>query len=642
MNEDKKTLVIIIWMLILTILPSVSAHSQERILEYDSRIIIHQDATLTVTETITVVCERDRIKHGIFRTFPISYKDKYGNRFRVRFEVLSVKRDEQNENYEIKNDLNNIKIYIGQESVFLKKGTYTYQITYRTGRQLGFFDDFDELYWNVTGNDWEFAIEKVRATIELPSGALMNNFAGYTGFQGEAGMDFSFQENKQGQLVFTSTRAFEPNQGMTFAVSWPKGFVTPPTREEQINDFLEDNGSVLAALFGFMLVFLYYLFNWLRVGKDPQKGPIYPIFQAPENISPAAARYILKMGYNDRVFTAAILNMAVNGYLKINEDNGKFELIKTGENESKLTRGERKVAGKLFPGSSLKIELKTKNHRKISKAILALKNDLKLNFEKQNFVLNRKYFIWGAIISGLTLLGIAFWTPQKMPAFFILVWLSGWSAGTFTLLYRVIQVWRGTLASQGSQKAVSMFGALFLTAFSLPFVGGEIFGIFMFGSFFTPVTTLIILAIVLTNLLFFHLLKAPTIHGRKIMDRIEGLKMYLEISEKDRMTVWKVPKLTPQLFEKLLPYAVALGVESEWSNKLANALEGMSTQRGYRPRWYSGTAWHSLSIIDFSSQIGHSFTSAVSASSSAPGSGSGSSGGGSSGGGGGGGGGGGW
>jgi uncharacterized membrane protein len=138
-------------------------------------------------------------------------------------------------------------------------------------------------------------------------------------------------------------------------------------------------------------------------------------------------------------------------------------------------------------------------------------------------------------------------------------------------------------------------------------------------------------------------MKAPTRRGRKVMDTIEGFRMYLATAEHERLNALHPPEQTPELFEKYLPYALALGVEQAWSEQFSEVLIRASADgHSYSPHWYSGSHWHNYKAGSFSGKLGASLGSAISSSSSAPGSSSGSGGGGSSGGGGGGGGGGGW
>lgn len=155
-----------------------SAQTRERIVSFDSEIWVHGDASMTVRETITVDSTRRKIRRGIFRDFPTKYRDLSGNRFVVGFEVQEVLRNGKREPYRTEQLSNGIRIRIGDADVLIPKGRHVYRITYRTDRQLGFFDDFDELFWNVTGNGWDFPIERARATVHLPDGARVLNRAG--------------------------------------------------------------------------------------------------------------------------------------------------------------------------------------------------------------------------------------------------------------------------------------------------------------------------------------------------------------------------------------------------------------------------------------------------------------------------------
>ena len=136
------------------------AASDERILRFKSDIEVHADATMTVTETIVVRAAGDQIKRGIYREFPTSYVDRFGNTVRIGFHVLSVTRNGRPEPYHIRDASNGKRVYIGDKDVFLQPGRYSYTLTYTTDQQIGFFEDFDELYWNVTGNGWTFPIDQ--------------------------------------------------------------------------------------------------------------------------------------------------------------------------------------------------------------------------------------------------------------------------------------------------------------------------------------------------------------------------------------------------------------------------------------------------------------------------------------------------
>ncbi|MCG8547144.1 MAG: DUF2207 domain-containing protein, partial [Alphaproteobacteria bacterium] len=344
------------------------------------------------------------IKRGIYRDFPTVYKDRLGNRVKVDFDVESVLRDEKPEPFHTERRSNGVRLYIGNNDVWISKGRHTYVITYRTDRQLGFFDDFDELYWNVTGNGWAFPIEHASATIDLPQGAHVLDHAGYTGRTGAKGTAFRYTPLRDGRVRFDTTKPLMPGEGLTIAVSWPTGYVARPTDAQETMYFLRDHAAAIAGLIGLGLLLAYYLYVWVKVGRDPESGAIVPLYAPPSGLSPAGARYVMRMGFDDKVFTSAIVSMAVKGFLRIAEDSDKdYRLELTGQSVP-LSGGERTVARKLFGSRRNAIDLKQKNHKTLQAAQKALWTSLRNEFEKVYFVRNRNAFFMGLGISLLPLL----------------------------------------------------------------------------------------------------------------------------------------------------------------------------------------------------------------------------------------------
>jgi uncharacterized membrane protein len=623
----------------------------EGILSFHSDIEVFPDAGMTVTETIKVYSTGNEIKRGIYRDFPTRYKDRYGQNYRVKFEVKEVLRDEEPESYHLQDLKNGVRVYIGSENVFLEPGTYTYVIRYSTNRQLGFFKDFDELYWNVTGNGWSFPIDKASAIVRLPGESVdkILEVDAYTGYTGKKGKDFFTSTRKSESVFFQTKRPLKPAEGLTIVVQWPKGFVTEPTIAEKARWFINDNRGTFAGILGLLILFIYYLLVWSRYGKDPSKGTIIPLYEPPGKLSPASMRFIVKMGYDDKAFSAAIINMAVKGYLKIQDLNDKFTLIKTEAGECQLSQEEQAVAAKLFTSSRREVKVGITDRVAFNSARLELHKSLKNGLEKLYFSTNRRYFFVGLTLSFIlmiasTVLGISEGIPVKA---FIVFWLTGWTFGVVILLRLVFSAWKGVIAGN-NHRIMSRGKAIFLSLFAIPFVLIEIGGISSVATS-GSISIIIILGIMIfINVLFYRLLKAPTLAGRRVMDGIDGFKMYLSTAEKERLNMLNPPERTPELFEKYLPYAFALDVEQAWSEQFSDVLSRASASvEGNAQRWYSGPSEKTFGASGFTSGLGNALTSAISvaaASSSSPGSSSGGSGGGSSSGGssGGGGGGGGW
>ena len=545
------------------------ADNHERIVSFDSDIRVHEDASMTVTETIAVVSSGNQIKRGIYRDFPTKYRSKRGVWTVVSFDVERVTRDGRPEAYFTEGKSNGVRLYIGNKNVFLQPGRHTYEITYRTTRQLGFFDGFDELYWNVTGNGWNFDIERATATIHLPDGARVLEHAGYTGPKGASGQDFTFAPISNTRVWFETTRTLSPSEGLTIAVSWPPGLVARPTEAEKLRQFFGDNQIELVGVIGICLLLIYYLGVWSKVGRDPEAGTIIPRYEPPPDLSPAAARFVTRMGFDDKIFTAAIVSLAVKGHLTISRSEDKIYTVGATGETPKLSRGERALAGKLLSGAGDRLSLIQSNHKKLGNARKALKTALQNEHETTHFVRNFGYFVPGIGITVLVILGIAAFAEEPVAAIFVSVWLSVWSFAVSFLVMRVWTAWRAALGGTG----ILMFGsAIGATMFALPFIIGLFVGLGFFVATTSVGGAIVLLVVGALNMLFFHLLKAPTRLGRQLLDQIEGFKEFMTVAEKDRMNMLNPPERTPELFEKYLPYALALGVEQQWSEGFADVV----------------------------------------------------------------------
>ena len=620
---------------------------QERILDYHSDIEVHSDATMIVTETIRVVSAGNRIRHGIYRDFPTHYTDRLGNHYTVGFQLVGATRDGAPETTRIEDRSNGKRIYLGQSNAFLDPGEHTYTIAYVTNRQLGFFPSYDELFWNVTGNGWIFIIEHASATVHLPAGIPANlvRLGGYTGPQGSMRSDLTYSAGPDGTFQFESSYPLPPYNGLTIRLDIPKGFFVPPTRQDQLQYFAEDNRDALIAIFGFLVVLLYYLIAWAYAGRDPARGTIVVQYEPPADFSPAAIRYLARMGYDNKAFASSIIDMAVRGYVTIRQQVGSYTLYRTKADDRTLSADEKVVAGALFGDGRTEIWLHNENHQTISSAIAALKRWLKADEQKTYFVTNGVYLIPAIVISVLSFVGAVATQggPKMVMAAFICVWLSVWSLAVYGMVAGIGRLWSSALGG-GPGKAGTMGQAALLSLFAIPFLGGEVMGLW----FLTQATSMAVAAILIVtvglHVLFHHLLKAPTRAGRTVLDKIEGFKIFLGEVDGDRMNRATPPNKTPEVFEKFLPYALSLDLEQAWARQFTGVLDGASqtpgSGSGYSPAWYSGSDWNSLGAAGFAGSLAGSFSSAIASSSSAPGSAGG--GGGGSGGGGGGGGGGGW
>jgi uncharacterized membrane protein len=619
---------------------SAALHADERILSFASRITVNPDATMTVAETITVRAQGVDIKRGVYRDFPTRYKDRLGHAYNVGFTVIGVSRDGQPEDYHLDKIGRGIRVYMGKSDVYLTPGEYTYQLIYRTNRQLGFFETHDELYWNVTGNEWKFPIDHAEAVVQLPANIPHSEISieGYTGPTGSKAQNYSASVDPEPHIE--TNRGLAAREGLTLVVTWPKGYVQQPSATDEFAYLMRDNRHLKPIVAGVLLLLGYYLVAWTKVGRDPEAGIVIPHYEPPKGYSPASIRFIEQMGYDKKCFATALLSLAAKGYIKLIEKKKRsFVVERDDRNCNDLVAGESRLLQKLL-GAGKRIELKQSNHKTIRKALNAHKLSLRADYERLYFTTNRGFIIIGAVATLLIQVISVLMLPQagNLPgAAFMLVWLTGWSAGVFALVTAAIVAWKQV------DGVLTLIGALVTTGFALPFVLAELMGLFMLSQVTSVGNVIGFLICISLNVLFYQLMKAPTRMGRRLLDKIEGFRSFLDIAEKDELNFRHPEGKTPELFEAYLPYALALDVEQNWAEQFSEILAKTQVEGGsYHPRWYRGSHWNPNDIGSTAASFSSSLSSAVSSASTAPGSSSGSGGGGSSGGGGGGGGGGGW
>ncbi|MDR0230787.1 MAG: DUF2207 domain-containing protein [Dysgonamonadaceae bacterium] len=618
--------------LLLFLCSAIYGQQAERIINFHSDIVIDTTGIIRVTESIKVFADGDEIKRGIFRSLPLYREDKYGKKHKMNYDIISVWRDGNKEKYRAENDGEYKKIYIGNPDIYLNPGTYEYVITYESAGQISFFDDFDELYWNVTGNYWSFYIEQASASITLPNDVHSLSTSCYTGYSGSTEMN-CFSEDADNIIRFETNELLSSYEGFTVAVSFPRDIIKRPPPLTELELFWEKYKYFINALICLLIFGIFFYTTWRKVGQDPEKPVVIPTFRPPHDRSPAATRFLYKRGCDDKVFTAALVGMAVKKAIRIVKDK-KYTLYSI-ERKDNLNEEERTIYDTLFANSD-NITVTDKNHKQFADANLNLTNSLQRNWKlKEYFLHNLKYVAWGAalvlalivlyviITANVTRAGVVFFTLPFIGLAVVSMTTKKSGKGCLTKLFKIL--------------GYVIFGALALFAAlgALMTVG------VLLGKTWIPGIFVLVLFVLYG--IYVYLIKAPTKLGAQTTSELEGFKMYLKTAEEDRLNFLTPPEKTPELFEKLLPYAIALDVENEWGKKFTDVLK----QFNYAPDWYNGN--EPFSSSKFPSSFASSFTSSVSSaridptSSSSGGSwSSGSSGGGSSGGGGGGGGGGGW
>jgi uncharacterized membrane protein YgcG len=618
-----------------------AANADERILDFVSDVSINQDASADVTEKIVVNAEGQAIQHGIVRKLFTSWRDLNGGNHYINYDNIVVSRDGRNSSFHKVQHFDAVEIYIGSPSVILPPGRYTYVIQYHIANVILFHQTNDEFYWNITGNGWQFPIDQVTAKLSLPANIAIQKYSGYTGPLGAKGQDFSVQSSAANSIQFTTTAVLQPGDGLTVAIAFPTDFVQLPVVVEDPK--VKREKFLIMELV--LLMIGYYILVGCFMAREPAKGTIIPLFEPPLNVSPADMRYITKKRCDNQGFATAVVSMASKNFLKICENEGIdtfFRLIRNKEADSiKLSPEEDAIADNLFAEDN-SIALVPSQWKAIKAAHDKFNSCLERQFNNVYVITNSIYLIPGLALGLLAWILMLMTVDDALMAvlvnliaiclFVSVKMVYSPICGYFGYLHNVVY-----LPTIG-EKVLNAVIFIVISTVALPVILFGVVMVIVMGVIISFPNFCFLVLIIASNMAAYYVFRIHTPAGRKVMDQIAGFQLFLSITEADRIARLNPPNKTPALFEKFLPYAMALDISKEWSDQFTSTLKEAGVgQDAYQPSWYQGGSWSSMSPGLFADSLTTNLTSAIADSSTSP-----SSGGGSSGGGGGGGGGGGW
>jgi hypothetical protein len=507
------------------------------IADFADSITIDDHGSALVTERIT--CNFEGEYHGIIRRIPIEYPGPKGTNFTLYMKILSVTDGDGNKlKYDLTNagDMRQLKIYIPGATDTKKE----VDIAYEVSNAIRHFEDFDEFYWNVTGNDWPVPIDHASASVYFPpsarnAGLRAQAFTGPYGsteHQASATINDSDIPAHGALAAFETTNPLEMRGGLTIDVYIPKGVLREPSELTRLGWFLGSNPIVFLPPFAFVVMFSL----WYWKGKDPDPGmSVAPMYSPPENISPAEAGTLLGDSVHPRDITASLVDLAVRGYIKIEETTQKvlvfsskdyvFHLLKGRAQWDPLPEHEQDILEQMFPVAEVDTTCALSSLKnRFYMAIPQIKNDVMTALKQKGMYgldpdSAHFYGIVGAVIIAAPFILLQFAGIANFA-------LSGW------LLWASIIV------------------AAFI-AFA-----------------------------------FIRVMPAKSLRGAKTTVGIKGFQEFMSRVDGDRLRT-----MPGDTFEKFLPYAMALGVEEHW----AKAFQGIIQNP---PTWYVGPGYGTYGMFN--------------------------------------------
>ena len=518
---------------------------------FHADVAVGRDGGVEVAETITATFTGSW--NGIFRTVPVEYHTPQGFNWTLKLDLLGasdaegrpLKVERERRGHYVK-----YKIWVPGAA----DATRTVVLRYRAQNGLRFFDDHDELYWNVTGDKWDVPLGGASARIALPSGATGIRVVAFNGVYGSTAQDAEVAIDGT-TIRVTMAEPLGFREGLTAVVGWDKGLVAEPTAGDRALGFLASNWPLGLPL----LVFAGMLAIWRRVGRDPRRLPVAVQYEPADTLTPAEAGTLMDESADMRDITATVVDLAVRGYLRIEEKEDKalfglytrrdyvFRRLTPPAGARALEPHESRVLGGIFEGAGTEVSL----------------SDLDNEFYRHLPGIRESIF------ARLVTRGYYRSRPDSVK--------TRWVAGGAVLA--------GLVVALGSAAAAALFDMT-----PLPFViAGVASG-----------------AIVAA---FGRIMPARTVQGARALERVLGFEEFLRRVEGERLQ--RVVK-TPEMFERFLPFAMAFGVERKW----ARAFQGIYREP---PRWYVGTSTSGpFDLGGFSSRLGDLSSRAQSAMSSSP------------------------
>ena len=513
----------------------------EKIYLFDVDIEVHTDGNIQVTERITLNAKHQQINRGIYRELPVSLTEQ------VR--PLSLIMDGQPHPFFTEKRPHRLRVNFGNDN-FISTGKHTYVFTYSYTGAINFLKNYDELYWNVTGNDWNFSIDKARVRVSFPSNVEIQK----SGISFYTGAEYSKEQHAEQteSLTFETTVPLLSHEGFTIAIPFDKGAILPPPLSARIESLLFSLPCWIAVLL-FIYLMKYCISSWRKIGRDPVYMAIAQ-YEPPRDISPAFTYYFYNRITDAKALSCAILDLAMKGYLEIQEGKGFFAkttLLQKKSNVSNLPYEEERIMRRLF-SSGEECVLDTKTGEKLES--LRKEIDVKFSRELKKYIVSNTTYALKAAGLGLAL-GI-------LPFIFFLNSSLIFINLHFAIFFLALAafVFKSPLSKIVIGLLITGFYSMFWVAESG--VLDSLAILFCQSLYLIGMWSIALYTTLIANV---------TPEGRDLWEQLDGFKKYVKTADVHRVAASN-PNEAERIFCDYLPFAFALGLYNQWMKKFTKVL----------------------------------------------------------------------
>jgi len=546
---------------------------------FRSDVTVREDATLEVREEMIVNDAASFYKYGFKRDLPISPSDRWDTRYvgnykqdnGIRVSILEVSEDDKPVKYEQGGGYAYPQLLIGERNVPLDSGEHRFVIRYTVSSALKLGSPRDLLYWNAIGHERNAPVAEAILEVHLPA-AITAESVEVEPRVGGRGVSFARQpettldrvENPYRAIVYRATN-IGPRQSLSLALTWPSGYI-----HEQKLGFLRRDMWVLVAP---ALLFLFYLFAWLRIGPEPKPGTVVARYEPPAGISPAAARYMVAGVTDGRTFAAVIAQLAARGCLRVERSDGNYKLSRLMSDratEAALAPEEKRTLDLLFedgPAIELSPAMDERNTAQNGRYLSHIHEEL-------NKQIGGKYFtrhsgiialgVLGTFISAL-LLAVMAGGRNALGAIFCTVWILFCGL----IIGMMIELSFASAWKRAVRAGIGLTKLLPATAAIAVFVGAIALLLKELAAGVSPSFAFMLIAFLLVNLGWGPQLKRKTPLGREASEQIAGFREFLRRVEEDPLNRLNPSRNVPEVLNRYLPYAIALELKDPWGDHLS-------------------------------------------------------------------------
>ena len=537
---------------------------------YQVDIVVNENNTYQITETIDTYFDEGANKHGIIRRIPlrntIYRQDGSTSSNKVKISDIYVEGGESR----IEKDSDEVSIRIGSASEVVE-GDVTYVISYLYDIGRDPLKDKDEFYFNIIGNYWDTDIESVDFQITFPKSFDYSSLGFTRGYEGSDNYEGIMWRVEKDVVYGYYHETLGPNEGLSMRLELPEGyFVRPISLFERLIEYIYIIPAAAMALVGFL---------YKKFGINEK--PVEPVeFYPPEGMNSLDVGFNYDGTIDNKDITSLLIHLANQGYVEIHESDKKKYEIHIIEDEYLGNNPEEETFFKGLKSRANKDNIVTES--RLDDSFYTVVNKIRKSYSKKNkrsdIIVNLALPKAISIMLGLAMIFISIFYVYYQNTYSVSDAFKVALIGTFVIAFYAPFIY-AFFATPGIFAKIIIGGIVgihLLVIFGISVSFLDRLTIYNKTSIYLGAICLIfgLLSILLGIIMF-----KRTPYGNELYGRIKGFRNFLEAAEKPKLE--ELVEQDPTYFYDILPYAHVLGVSSKWIKKFDDiAMEP--------PTWYSG------------------------------------------------------